>query len=68
MPRSRLDFLLKIPIVNNIIRKKILSGLGLQHVRLAGSGSAPIPAELIAWYRNLGLNLMEGYAMSEDFA
>jgi long-chain acyl-CoA synthetase len=29
---------------------------------------APIPAELIAWYRSLGLVLLEGYAMSEDFA
>jgi long-chain acyl-CoA synthetase len=46
----------------------VLTGLGLEHVRLAGSGSAPIPAELIAWYRKLGLNLLEGYAMSEDFA
>lgn len=68
MPPERLNLLLKIPIVNNIIRKKVLSGLGLENVRLAGSGSAPIPAELIAWYRSLGLNLMEGYAMSEDFA
>jgi long-subunit acyl-CoA synthetase (AMP-forming) len=35
---------------------------------VAGSGSAPIPAELITWYRKLGLNLLEGYAMTEDFA
>lgn len=68
MPPNRLNFLLKIPVVNNIIRKKILTGLGLDAVRLAGSGSAPIPADLIAWYRDLGLNLLEGYAMSEDFA
>ncbi len=68
MPPGRLDFLLSIPIVKGIIGKKILTGLGLEHVRLAGSGSAPIPAELIAWYRRLGLNLMEGYAMTEDFA
>jgi long-subunit acyl-CoA synthetase (AMP-forming) len=68
MPPGRLDFLLKVPILNNIIRKRVLEGLGLDAVRLAGSGSAPIPAELIAWYRNLGLNLLEGYAMSEDFA
>lgn len=68
MPPKRLDFLLSIPIVKGIIGKKILTGLGLEHVRLAGSGSAPIPAELIAWYRRLGLNLMEGYAMTEDFA
>jgi len=68
MPPKRLDLLLRIPIVGGIIARKVLTGLGLNHVRLAGSGSAPIPAELIAWYRRLGLNLLEGYAMSEDFA
>ncbi|MFO0681515.1 MAG: AMP-binding protein [Sandaracinus sp.] len=68
MPPGRLDFLLSIPIVKGIIGRKVLTNLGLEHVRLAGSGSAPIPAELIAWYRRLGLNLMEGYAMTEDFA
>ena len=41
--------------------KKVLAGLGLDHVMLAGSGSAPLPAELLSWYRKLGLNLMEGY-------
>ena len=67
-PQKRLDLLFKLPVLNNIIKKKILGGLGLDHVRLAASGSAPIPADLIAWYRKLGLNLLEGYAMSEDFA
>jgi long-subunit acyl-CoA synthetase (AMP-forming) len=68
MPARKLDFLLSLPIIGNIVRKKVLTGLGLNHVRLAGSGSAPIPPELIAWYHKLGLNLLEGYAMSEDFA
>ncbi|HAN31503.1 MAG TPA: AMP-binding acetyl-CoA synthetase [Myxococcales bacterium] len=68
MPAKKLNRLLKIPILGGIVKKKILGGLGLDQVRLAGSGSAPIPAELIAWYRKLGLNLLEGYAMSEDFA
>ena len=68
MPAKKMERLLKIPILSGIVKKKILSGLGLQSVRLAGCGSAPIPAELIAWYQRLGLNLMEGYAMSEDFA
>ena len=67
-PPGRLNFLLKIPIINGIIKRKVLEGLGLDAVRLAGSGSAPIPADLIAWYRSLGLNLLEGYAMSEDYA
>lgn len=68
MPQQKLSRLLKIPILNSIIKKKILTGLGLQHVRFAGSGSAPIPAELIAWYKNLGLELLEGYGMSENFS
>ncbi|MCX7808632.1 MAG: AMP-binding protein, partial [Deltaproteobacteria bacterium] len=68
IPPKRLNLLLSIPIVRGIVGKKILEGLGLDQVRLAGSGSAPIPAELIEWYRKLGLNLLEGYAMTEDFA
>jgi len=68
MPQKKLDLLLRIPILRNIIGRKVLAGLGLDHVRHAGSGSAPIPAALIAWYRKLGLNLVEGYGMTEDFA
>jgi len=68
MPPKKLSRLLKIPIVSGIVRRKVLSGLGLDHVRFAGSGSAPIPAELIAWYRSLGLELLEGYGMTENFS
>ena len=67
MPEKRLNLMLKIPILSGILKKKILSNLGLDAVRFAGSGSAPIPAELIDWYRNLGLELLEGYGMSENF-
>ena len=54
--------------IRGVVKKKILKGLGLDQVVSAGSGSAPLPAELIIWYRKLGLNLFEGYAMTEDFA
>ncbi len=68
MPAAKLDLLLRIPIVGRKVGKKVLAGLGLDQVLLAGSGSAPIPPDLIAWYRRLGLKLIEGYAMTEDFA
>jgi long-subunit acyl-CoA synthetase (AMP-forming) len=68
MPPKKLDRLLSIPILGRIVARKVLKGLGLNETRLAASGSAPIPAELIEWYRRLGLNLMEGYGMTEDFA
>lgn len=68
VPAKKLDRLLGIPILGHIVGRKVLKGLGLDQVLLAASGSAPIPPELISWYRRLGLNLMEGYAMTEDFA
>jgi long-chain acyl-CoA synthetase len=68
VPPQRLDRLLGIPILGRIVGRKILKELGLDQVRRAGSGSAPIPADLIRWYRRLGLNLIEGYGMTEDFA
>jgi long-chain acyl-CoA synthetase len=68
MPPAKLNLLLSIPILNKIIAKKVLTGLGLDQVKVAASGSAPLPASLIAWYRRLGLNLLEGYGMTEDLA
>jgi long-chain acyl-CoA synthetase len=66
MPPGRLDRLLGIPLLGRLVARKVLKGLGLDAVVQAGSGSAPIPADLIAWYRRLGLKLFEGYAMTED--
>ncbi|MFA9412750.1 MAG: AMP-binding protein, partial [Deltaproteobacteria bacterium] len=68
MPEKKLRRLLKIPILGGIVRRKIIDSLGLGATRLAISGSAPIPADLITWYRDLGLELLEGYAMTENFA
>ncbi|MDP1533855.1 MAG: AMP-binding protein, partial [Rubrivivax sp.] len=68
MPARKLDRLLAIPLLGRFVGRKVLAGLGLGAVVRAGSGSAPIPADLIAWYRRLGLNLLEGYGMTEDFA
>ena len=68
LPPEKLNRLLKIPILSGIVKKKILKQLGLDQVRFAASGSAPIPKEVIAWYRSLGLELLEGYGMTENFA
>jgi long-chain acyl-CoA synthetase len=68
LPEARLDRLLKVPFLRGAIKRRVLRGLGLHKTRLAISGSAPIPPELIEWYRELNLELLEGYAMSENFA
>lgn len=67
MPERKLNFLLAIPFINRLIRKKILTGLGLQHVRFAASASAPLSREVLSWYRKLGLDLLEAYGMTENF-
>jgi long-subunit acyl-CoA synthetase (AMP-forming) len=66
MPPAKLERLLAIPLLGRIVARKVRKGLGLDAVVVAGSGSAPIPAELIAWYRRIGLALYEGYGMTED--
>lgn len=65
--QEKLDRLLNIPILSGIIKKKIIRQLGLDQVRVAASASAPIPKEVIEWYRRLGLELLEGYGMTENF-
>ena len=66
IPPPVLKRLLQLPVVCNIVARKIRKGLGLDHVIVAGSGSAPIPPDLIQWYRRIGLRLEEGYGMTED--
>ncbi len=66
MPPAKLDRLLGIPLLGKLVARKIRKGLGLDQVKRAGSGSAPIPPDLITWYRRIGLPLYEGYGMTED--
>ena len=67
IPRKALDWVFALPVVGKIARKAILKKLGLHTCRMAGCGAAPLPPDIIAWYRGLGLDLLEGYGMSENF-
>ena len=49
------------------LRRQVLAGLGLADTRLAFTGSAPLPLEIVDWYRRLGLELLDVYGMTEDF-
>ncbi len=66
MPPAKLERLLKIPILGNIVRRKVLSALGLQDCVFAAGGAAPMPPELLRWYGRLGLDLVEVYGMTEN--
>lgn len=68
MPQKKLDFLLRIPIVSGLVSKKIRTKLGLGKARLCASGSAPIPASTLEWFRKIGVNISEGWGMTENSA
>ena len=66
MPPTKLKRLLKLPLIGNLVRRKVLKGLGLDQCRLAAGGAAPMPPDLLGWYRDLGLDLIEVYGMTEN--
>ena len=68
LPQKKLNFLLKIPFINNIIKKKLADGLGLDQARVLGCGSAPVSPALLAWYESVGLHITEAWGMTESFA
>jgi long-chain acyl-CoA synthetase len=68
LPQNKLNVLLKIPIVNNIIRNKIKKGLGLHRTRHYLTGAAPISASLVQWWEKLDVEIEEVYAMTENCA
>lgn len=58
---------MKIFVVNKLIKKKILKGLGLSKVKLVGSGLVFLFSDVLDWYCNFGFELFEGYGMLENF-
>jgi long-subunit acyl-CoA synthetase (AMP-forming) len=62
---TKLKILLSLPIVGKAVAKKIRSELGFENCRSYGSGSAPISPLTLKWYERLGVNIGEGWGMSE---
>ncbi|HEV3329871.1 MAG TPA: AMP-binding protein [Bryobacteraceae bacterium] len=65
VPRHRLDMLFRVPIVTGFVKRNILRQMGMSTVRYAACGAAPLPVDILLWFRELGLNLVEGYGMTE---
>lgn len=68
VPQEKLDKLLRIPVLNWFIKRKLRKALGLSRARLVISGAAPISPALLAWYKTLNIEILEGYGMTENFA
>lgn len=65
---KKLNILLRIPVVSTLIKKKIRHGLGLSETKLCASGSAPLPPVITAWFEKLGIEICEGWGMTENAA
>jgi long-chain acyl-CoA synthetase len=68
IPQKRLDILLRIPVLNAILKKTIRKNLGLSKCNWAVTGASPISADLLAWYNKLGITIREVYGMTENLA
>ena len=62
---GRLQRLLAIPFVGQLVARKIRIGMGLNDCELFGSGTAPISLHTLEWYRKLGIDISEGWGMTE---
>lgn len=68
LPQNKLDIVLKIPFLNNFIRNKIKTGLGLNEAKYLLTGAAPLPLATMKWFEELGFIICEAYAMTENCA
>jgi len=66
MPQKKMDTFLKIPILKNVVKKKIRGGLGLTEANQVFSGAAPISKSLLEWFAKLDIDIQEAYAMTEN--
>jgi len=64
--QKKLTLLLKIPIIKSFVKSKLQKKMGLKHSNLIISGAAPIPKELLIWFKAIGVEILQIYGMTED--
>ena len=68
LPQEKLDKLLKIPIVSWLLKRKLKKTLGLGRARSIVSGAAPMLDTQRSWFRSIGIDIFNGYGMTENCA
>lgn len=66
MPQKKLDRFIGLPIIGSVIKKSIRKKLGVSASLWSISGAAPIAISLQEWFAKLGVNIAQGYGMTED--
>ena len=57
---------IKLSLFDHLVFSKIRTGLGLDELKLAISAAAPISAELLMFFRGVGIPVYELYGMTES--
>ncbi len=66
IPDQKLNKLLKIPLLCKLVKKSIQKKLGVSKAVWCISGAAPIAQSLQQWFSKLGIEIIQGYGMTED--
>lgn len=65
VPPGKLRLLLAIPLIGRLVARRIREGMGFEDCARFASGSAPISPHTLRWYQRLGINIGEGWGMTE---
>lgn len=65
IPPPILNTLLRLPLLNTVIKRVVRNKLGLKHTRIPGSGAAAMPLDLLRWYHRLDIPISEAWGMTE---
>jgi len=60
LPLAVIYWVVQKTVLNNILRM-----MGLDRLRWAGTGAAPISPDLIRWYLSIGVDMFEAYGQTE---
>ena len=66
MNQKKLNLLLSVPFLSSLVKKKIKSQLGLGFTENTFCGAAAMPVDLLKWFKKIGINIQEAYAMTEN--
>ena len=66
IPQRKLNRLLKIPLLNSFIKKKLKQKLGLKNAQFVFSGAAPLAKNLMTWFDKIDVTIFQVYGMTED--
>jgi long-chain acyl-CoA synthetase len=68
LPPAKQKLLFALPIIGSRVKRKILTGLGLDSVKIGFTGAAPLPEHIVRWYGSLGLEIVDVFGMTENAA